>query len=146
MKAYRLSGAYATPWGNGLVVGIRATSASVAASMSETLWSFLFVTITHLPSGEGSTLYAPCPAGIAFTRSSVPASSTINSSLWLQATYNRVSSGDTDTNVGMHASCSTALRSPPPPPPPPPPAPLPPSFLPAQRKAPPPAALRSGPP
>src|SRR5438046_9689816 len=115
MKAYRLSGAYATPWGNGLVVGIRATSASVAASMSETLWSFLFVAITHLPSGEGSTLYAPCPVGIAFTSSSVRASSTISSSLWLQATYNRASSGDTDTQVGMQASCTAApaARGPP---------------------------------
>src|SRR5204862_4629568 len=40
-KAYRPSGAYATPCGNGLLVGIRATSVNVAAPMRGARWSFL---------------------------------------------------------------------------------------------------------
>src|SRR5437870_13040979 len=87
-KANLPSGAYAIPCGSCFDVGIRAASVRVAASNNDTLRSFLFVTITHLPSGDGSTLYAPCPVGTA-RRS-------CNGSDALQVTYKRRSSGDTD--------------------------------------------------
>jgi len=50
------SGENATPWTIFLVVLRRTSSASVFASMTLTLWSFLLVTTTIAPSGEGSTL------------------------------------------------------------------------------------------
>ena len=56
MNASLLSGEYAMPCTIFFVVGMRATSASVRASNTLMLWSFLLVTITNLPSGEGSTL------------------------------------------------------------------------------------------
>ena len=39
-----------------LLVGTRAISVSDVASTRLTLWSFLLVTSTSLPSGDGSTL------------------------------------------------------------------------------------------
>src|SRR6266550_3285008 len=56
MNAQRPSGEYATPCGSGFVVGILATSVSVWASTSDTLCAFLFVTMIHRPSADGSTL------------------------------------------------------------------------------------------
>src|SRR5437773_2048111 len=56
MNAQRPSGEYATPCGSGFVVGILATSVRVWASTSDTLCAFLFVTMIHRPSADGSTL------------------------------------------------------------------------------------------
>ena len=54
--AYRPSGENATPCTTGLVVGTRASSLSDRVSTMLTLRSFLLVTMTIEPSGEGSTL------------------------------------------------------------------------------------------
>ena len=51
------------PCGIFLLVGTRANSFCVFTSMMLTLCAFLLVTMTTRPSGDGSTLYAPAPAG-----------------------------------------------------------------------------------
>jgi hypothetical protein len=72
-------GEKAIPCGMRLLVVMRADSFHVRVSNTLTLLSFLFVTNTSRPSGDGSTLYAPVPVGRRRTSSSVRASRTWSS-------------------------------------------------------------------
>src|SRR6476619_5021814 len=84
-NAYRPSGEHAIPCGMRLLVVMRADSFHVRVSNTLTLLSFLFVTNTSRPSGDGSTLYAPAPVGSRRNSASVVASRTCSSFEWLQA-------------------------------------------------------------
>jgi hypothetical protein len=59
-----------------LLVGTLASSAKLCASSMLTLCAFLLVTMTILPSGDGSTLYAPAPVGTDRTSANECASRT----------------------------------------------------------------------